>query len=98
QFHVWLMLAATAVFLFMSLPISQFIWEGLPLIDFVQFPWRFVGRAALPLAFLAGVPLTPTLSHREREQKLPPPPRGRVGVGVSLAVALLAFEAIPTVY
>jgi hypothetical protein len=98
QFHVWLMLAATAVFLFMSLPISQFIWEGLPLIDFVQFPWRFVGRAALPLAFLAGVPLTPTLSQREREPKLPPPPRGRAGVGVALAIVLLAFEAFPMAY
>jgi hypothetical protein len=92
------MVAATAVYIFISLPASQFLWEGLPLIDFVQFPWRFVGRAALPLAFLAGVPLTPTLSHREREQKLPPPPRGRAGVGVSLAVALLAIEAFPTVY
>ena len=101
QFHVWLMMAGTAVFLFISLPISQFIWEGLPLIDFVQFPWRFVGRAALPLAFLAGVPfftLTPALSHREKEQKSPPPGRGRIRVGVALTVALLVLEAIPNVY
>ena len=50
------MVAGTAVYLFMSLPISQFIWENIPLIDFAQFPWRFVGRAALPVAFLAGIP------------------------------------------
>jgi hypothetical protein len=103
QFHVWLMLAATAVFLFMSLPISQFIWEGLPLIDFVQFPWRFVGRAALPLAFLAGVPFsTPTLTLplQGGGNRLPLPLRERAGVrvGVAFAMALLALEAIPTVY
>jgi hypothetical protein len=93
KFHVWLMVAATAVFLFMSLPASQFIWEGLPLIDFVQFPWRFVGRAALPLAFLAGVPFS-FFSHREKERE-----RGGWMVGfVGIAVALLVLEAIPTVY
>ena len=40
---------ATAVYLFMALPISLPLWENLPLIDFVQFPWRFIGRAALPI-------------------------------------------------
>jgi hypothetical protein len=54
--HIVLMVLATAVFLFMSLAASLFIWENVPLIDFVQFPWRFVGRAALPMAMLAGVP------------------------------------------
>ncbi|WP_420628667.1 hypothetical protein [Candidatus Leptofilum sp.] len=103
HFHVWLMMAGTAVFLFISLPASQFIWEGLPLIDFVQFPWRFVGRAALPLAFLAGVPfsfftLTPALSLKGRGGNFPPPIRGRVRVGVALAIGLLVLEAIPTVY
>ncbi|MCA9946221.1 MAG: hypothetical protein KC449_22205, partial [Anaerolineales bacterium] len=101
RWHIVLMVLATAVFLFMSLPISQFIWEGLPLIDFVQFPWRFVGRAALPVAFLAGVPfatLTPALSLKGRGSQSPPPTRGRVRVGVALAVGLLVIEAIPTVY
>ena len=51
--HIWFMVGATAVFLFMALPSSLWVWENLPLIDFVQFPWRFVGRAALPVAFLA---------------------------------------------
>ena len=55
RLHIWLMLAAIAVYLFMALPLSRPLWERLPLIDFVQFPWRFVGRAALPVALLAGV-------------------------------------------
>lgn len=56
HFHGWLMLVGTAVYLFFALSPSRPLWENIPLIDFVQFPWRFVGRAALPLAFLAGVP------------------------------------------
>ena len=39
---------------FMALPITQPLWDTLPLIRFAQFPWRFVGRALLPAALLAG--------------------------------------------
>lgn len=56
RWHAGLMGLGVTAFLFMSLSISQPLWEALPLIDFVQFPWRFVGRAALPVAFLAGAP------------------------------------------
>ncbi len=93
QWHVVLMMAATAVFLFMSLPVSRFIWEGLPLIDFVQFPWRFVGRTALPLAFLAGVPFAFFQRGGAEAQR-----GGWALVGVALAVGLLVLEAVPTVY
>jgi len=68
RLHIWLMLAGAAVYLFMALPLSRPLWEALPLIDFVQFPWRFVGRAALPVAFLAGVPFLyrpPTADGRQ---------------------------------
>ena len=52
--HVVIAAIAAAIFIFMALPISQPVWDTLPLIRFVQFPWRFVGRAVLPLALLAG--------------------------------------------
>ena len=42
------------LFLFMSTRASLWIWEHVPLLPFVQFPWRLVGRAALPVALLAG--------------------------------------------
>ncbi len=52
--HVIIAAIAAAIFIFMALPISQPVWDTLPLIRFVQFPWRFVGRAILPIALLAG--------------------------------------------
>ncbi|MCW5863732.1 MAG: hypothetical protein KIT52_11560 [Anaerolineae bacterium] len=91
RLHIWLMLAATAVYLFMALSISRPVWERLPLIDFVQFPWRFVGRAALPVAFLAGVPWSdgrpPTAAARSLSF-----------IGLVVAVALLLLEAVPNLY
>jgi hypothetical protein len=52
--HVVIAALAAAIFIFMALPISQPVWDALPLIRFVQFPWRFVGRAILPISLLAG--------------------------------------------
>lgn len=91
--HIILMIAAAAVFLIMALPLSRWLWDSLPLIDFVQFPWRFVGRAALPVAFLAGV----VFAH-------PAFAGGAVGwrrwawLAVPAAVALLLLEAVPNLY
>jgi hypothetical protein len=42
------------VLLLMALPASQPLWDHLPLLYFVQFPWRFLGPASLLLAVLAG--------------------------------------------
>lgn len=39
---------------FMMLPFSRPLWEILPVIEFVQFPHRFLGPAALMLAILNG--------------------------------------------
>jgi len=50
-----LFFASSAVlFVFMSTPASVWIWEHIPLLPFVQFPWRLVGRASLPVALLVG--------------------------------------------
>ncbi|MFZ0547375.1 MAG: 6-pyruvoyl-tetrahydropterin synthase-related protein, partial [Candidatus Promineifilaceae bacterium] len=52
--HIFMMAVAVVGFLFMSLAVSRPLWDHVPLIEFVQFPWRFIGRAALPIAFLSG--------------------------------------------
>jgi hypothetical protein len=96
QWHVVMMVIATAVFLFMSLPISLPVWEALPLIDFVQFPWRFIGRAALPVAFLAGAPFA------QSGVTSMPIAKGRrrfiSQLALFAALGLLILEAIPNLY
>ncbi|MCP4539322.1 MAG: hypothetical protein GY832_19475 [Chloroflexi bacterium] len=49
---------ALTLCLFLILPISQPVWDALPLLQRVQFPWRLVGPAALCAAVLAGSILT----------------------------------------
>ncbi len=96
RWHVVMMTSAVALFLFMALPISLPIWEKLPLIEFVQFPWRLIGRAALPVAFLAGAPFAQTIA---REPSLS---NGRKRLFSQLAlvavVGLLILEALPGLY
>ncbi|HEC35087.1 MAG TPA: hypothetical protein ENI39_00965, partial [Anaerolineae bacterium] len=36
--------ASAAFFVFMSTRASLWLWENIPLLPFVQFPWRFIGR------------------------------------------------------
>ncbi len=90
--HIVMMIVATAVFLFMALPLSRWLWDTVPLIDFVQFPWRFVGRAALPVAFLAGVgfahPVFALNTDRWRWAWL----------AIPVAVTLLIAESLPNLY
>lgn len=40
--------------LFLQLSYSRFLWESLPLIRFIQFPWRLLGLGSFCLALLAG--------------------------------------------
>ena len=46
--------AALAVYTFLMTAVSQLIWDVVPLLEFVQFPWRLLGPAALCLAMLSG--------------------------------------------
>ena len=41
--------------LFMTLPYSQFVWDRIPPLWYLQFPWRFLEFAALFTAVLAGL-------------------------------------------
>lgn len=52
--------------LFLALPQSRAIWDGLPLLRFFQFPWRFLGPASLAVAFLAGGVFAEP-EHRDKE-------------------------------
>lgn len=41
--------------IFLMLPLSTKIWESIPLLEFLQFPWRLLGAEAAALAIMAGV-------------------------------------------
>jgi len=45
---------ALLVYAFLTLPISRFVWDNVPLVKFIQFPWRVLGPAAFCAAILAG--------------------------------------------
>lgn len=49
--HAMLLLSATAVVL--MLHSSSILWEHLPKLRFVQFPWRWAGILAVPYAFFS---------------------------------------------
>ncbi len=38
----------------LTLPVTRPIWDAVPLLEYVQFPWRALGPAAFCLALLAG--------------------------------------------
>lgn len=45
---------ATAVALFAMTPAARSLWDILPLVDLVQFPWRLLSLVVVTLALLAG--------------------------------------------
>jgi len=44
--------------LFMLLPISYLIWKNLPVLRFLQFPWRYLSFIALSTSILSGFVIT----------------------------------------
>jgi hypothetical protein len=97
------MAVAAAVYLFMALPLSRPLWEALPLIDFVQFPWRFVGRAALPIALLTGVPFAHPFFSATSPPSGSSAPWTHIAARWSFlllaaALLLLITESIPNLY
>ena len=98
RIHIFLALS-TVLMIWMSTRASLWFWEHVPLLPFVQFPWRFVGRAALPVALLAGaaVPGDADFTHgatraTSRISRVLPL------VVVASLVALLILSALPATY
>ena len=81
-----------AVLLWMATASSVWTWERLPLIDFVQFPWRFVGRAALPVALLASAAFAAPWSGRPRFGGL------TATIASALAVLALVLATCPDTF
>jgi hypothetical protein len=87
--------SVTLAMLGMSTRASLWAWEHIPLLPFVQFPWRLIGRAILPVSLLAGalVPAAATLG------RLKPPPTLTISyVTAFISVALIILSAFPFTY
>ena len=61
--------AATALLLFLMMPLSAPLWELLPIASLVQFPWRLLALAAVALAVLSGLAI-PAPGARERDARV----------------------------
>jgi hypothetical protein len=82
-------IAAAVLFLLLLLPLSAPIWDHVPLMPFLQFPWRLLGPVAACLAILAGV----GVAHLERAAGSRWADRG-----AAAAVLLFLGLALPLTY
>jgi hypothetical protein len=78
--------AATVLLLFLMMPIALPLWQAVPVAGLIQFPWRFLGLAAVALAMLAGLAV-PRLEA--------PGPDGRVLVLALVAVVASFVYTLP---
>jgi hypothetical protein len=67
RFHLALLGLGLLILTALMLPCSTRVWDSLPLLRFVQFPWRFLGPVDLFLALMAGAGAAslPSLKNRQ---------------------------------
>ncbi len=75
-----------AFVLFLMLPASTAVWENLPFLPYMQFPWRFLGAAAALLAVLAGVAI------EWLDRRAPRPVKDYLAPGI---VAVILLTGLP---
>ena len=82
------MLVGLLLCIFLTLPISRFLWQGVPLLPYVGFPWRFLGPAGVMVAWLAGA------SGRWGRRWRP----GTQALGIGLVTLALAIFSLTWLY
>ena len=93
KYHRLALTLVTVACLFMTLPASQPIWDAVPLLAFVQFPWRFLGPAAISLAMLAALGLQNIYAILAARY-----PSAIVGYGLSVICLTLPLFALPWLF
>jgi len=95
-------LALTAVvMIWISTRSSLWLWEHIPQLPFVQFPWRLVGRAILPVSLLAGASISALRPSRSSSTLTHQPSRHTpypLSVAHYIAVAVTILSAFPLTY
>jgi len=86
---------AVVAMIWVSTRASLWLWEHMPLLAFVQFPWRLVGRALLPLAILASA-IAPYTTHNTHDALRITDYALRITDYV--AISLLILSAFPSTY
>jgi hypothetical protein len=86
--RTWILLASIpAAVLFLLLPISLPVWDLLPKLRFLQFPWRWLLVVEAPMAVLSAAALVPHLGAKRRERMM-------VGLLCALLFAASAVFAV----
>jgi len=95
--HVVWAAPTLAVIILMMLPISEPIWSHVPLLPFIQFPWRFLGVGSLLAGLLAGVSLAAFDDESGQMRNGILYRIGRTAIG-ALGIAMLVAGAAPWIY
>jgi hypothetical protein len=90
-FYVWM----SALLIFLITPASTIIWDAVPPAALIQFPWRFLGPAALALAMAAGAAVSGV--DRGRSRRVDPSSPFTRYLLLVLLFALL-MTSLPTLY
>jgi hypothetical protein len=64
----------TVILIFLTTPISNFVWTLLPLSTFAQFPWRLLVIIAPLISIVAGAIMANPENHKTRATFSPPQP------------------------
>jgi hypothetical protein len=64
--HVWFFVALLGLSAFLVTDSSIWLWDGLPLLQYLEFPWRILVLAAVATAFIAGFVFVAVRSPRQR--------------------------------
>lgn len=81
--------------IFMMLPISTVVWEQVPLLPFLQFPWRLLGATVAMLAVLAGVGTAGLLTRFPPVSLVWHPAGWFIGLTILLALPLTQLPPWP---
>ncbi len=80
--------------IFLMLPASEILWQTIPMLPFLQFPWRLLGATNAMLAVLGGLLVAPILSEESVPQDVSTSSRS---ILAAVLVALILLFALPLI-